>query len=361
MATKKNIVEDTQLDEFTSSSGNSVLPEPSIQGSASRTADKSAGETSYSMSTKAEVLAALMHDLQARGKDELFDIYKAHTSANNSRPADKGGSGETYDGTTHSGTAVKPSFQTTTPHAQAINAKEDVADIFGGAELSEELMSKAATVYEAAVNARIAIVEARLEEQFTEALQEAIDLVHDEVVESVDKYMSYVAKEWMEANQLAVDNGLKAEMAEELLLSLKETFEANYITVSEEKTDVLADMAEEIENLKARLSEQFEKNLALEEKLDEARITDLVAEMTEGMTAAQKDKFLSLAENISYTDAEDFASKVETIKETYFSGKAVSNAAAEPLTEDFIAEEEEKAVPAHMKVYADALSRTFKK
>jgi hypothetical protein len=360
MAIKKNIVEDSQLDEFTSSAGNGVLPEPSISGSASRAADKSTGETSYSMTTKSEVLAALMHDLQARGKDELFDIYHAHTNANNHRPADSGGSGETYDTTTHTPSAVKPSFQRTDPHHQAINAREDVSDIFGGAELSEELMSKAATVYEAAVNSRISIIEARLEEQYTEALQEAIDLVHDEVVESVDKYMSYVAKEWMAENQLSIDNGLKAEMAEELLLALKETFEANYINVSEEKTDVLADMAEEIENLKARLTEEVDTRLALEEKLEEARIDDLVAEMSEGLTVSQREKFISLAENISFTDANDFANKVEVIKETYFSDKSVSNAAAEPLTEDFNDDTVEKVVPAHMRAYADALSRTFK-
>ncbi len=360
MAIKKNIVEDAQLDEFTSSSGNGVLPEPSISGSASRAADKSTGETSYSMTTKAEVLAALMHDLQACSKDELFDIYKAHTSADNHRLADSGGSGETYDTTTHTPTAVKPTFQTTTPRTQAINAREDVSDIFGGAELSEELMTKAATVYEAAVNSRISIVEARLEEQYTEALQEAIDLVHDEIVESVDKYMSYVAKEWMAENQLAIDNGLKAEMAEELLLSLKETFEANYINVSEEKADVLAGMAEEIEDLKARLTEEVDARLALESELEESRIDDLVAEMTEGMTVSQKEKFISLAENISFSTVDEFSSKVETIKETYFSNKSVSNAAAEPLNEDFNDDVTEKVVPTHMKAYADALSRTFK-
>jgi len=361
MATRKNIVEDAQLDEFTSSSGNGVLPEPSISGNAHRAADQSTGETSYSMTTKAEVLAALMHDLQARGKDELFDIYHAATTADNHRSADSGGSGETYDGVTASPTAAKHTFQTTMPRNQgAINAKEDVSDIFGGAELSEELMSKAATVYEAAVNYRISIVEARLEEQFTEALQEAIDLVHEEVVESVDKYMSYVAKEWMETNQLAVDNGLKAEMAEELLLSLKETFESNYIDVANEKTDVLANMAEEIDNLKARLSEEFEARIALESELEESRITDLVAEMTDGMTVSQKEKFISLAENISYSSVDEFSNKVETIKETYFSGKSFSNAAAEPLTEDFNDDVEVKTVPANMKAYADSLSRISK-
>lgn len=361
MANKKNIVEDSQLDEFTSSSGNGVLPAPHIAGSASRPADKSTGETSYSMTTKAEVLAALMHDLQARGKDELFDIYHAHTSANNSRPADKGNAGETYATTTHSPTADHaPKFSTHTPfnmHTGVINARENVKEIFGSSELSEELMGKAATVFEAAVNSRISVVEARLEEQYSDALNEAIDLVYEEVVDSVDKYMSYVAKEWLEVNQLAIDNGLKAEMAEEMLLGLKEMFEANYIKVSDKKANVVADMAEELKELKARLNEEIETRIALEEKLDEANVADLVVEMTEGMTVSQREKFLSLAENISYTDAEDFSKKAETIKETYFSGKAVINAGAEPLTEDFNNEPEEKPVPAHMKAYVDSLSR----
>lgn len=353
MATRK-IAQAGQLDEFKSVDGQSELPEPAVHGAASRPADKSTGETSYSATTKAEVMAKLMQDLQARSADEVLDVYKAvtaHSPQENRRSADKmQGGGETYDSTTHSPTAVTP-----------VVARESVDEIFTGEEISEELKDKAATIFEAAVNARISIVEARLEEQYTEALQEAIDLVHEEIVESVDKYMSYVAKEWMEENRLAVDNGLKAEMAEEMLLGLKEMFEANYITVSEEKADVLSAMAEEVEELKARLNEEVAARLDLEEKLEDALVADIVAEMTEGMTVSEKEKFLSLAENITYSDAEDFSNKVETIKETYFSGKIVSNAAAEPLTEDYDDDAEEKVVPANMKVYAEALSRIVKK
>jgi hypothetical protein len=353
MATRK-IAQAGQLDEFKSVDGQSELPGPTSHGGASRPADKSTGETSYSATTKAEVMAKLMQDLQARSADEVLDVYKAVTSNSpqgNRRPADKmQGGGETYDTTTHSPTAVSP-----------VVARENVEEIFTGEEISEELMDKAAIIFEAAVNARISIVEARLEEQFSEALQEAIDLVHEEVVESVDKYMSYVAKEWMEENKLAIDNGLKAEMAEEMLLGLKEMFEANYITVSEEKTDVLSSMAEEIDVLKTRLNEEVEARLALEEELEDTRVADLVADVTEGMTVSERDKFMTFAENITYTDIEDFSKKVETIKETYFSGKNVSNAGAEPLTEDYSDDAEEKAVPANMRVYADALSRIVKK
>jgi hypothetical protein len=376
---RKRIVEDEQIDEFVSSSGNGVLPSPATTGSAARSADKSAGESEYSMTTKAEVLAALMHDLQARGKDELFDIYHAHTNANNARGADKSG-GETLDTVKISPTGAQAmgahNYQVTTPRTahegpfagQAtvklpINAKEDVSEIFGSDALSEELMTKASTVYEAAVNSRISIIETRLQEQYTEALNEAIDLVSEEMVESVDKYLSYVANKWIEENQLAVDNNLKAEMAEEFLLGLKDIFESNYITVSDDREDVLSSMAEEIDLLKSRLNEEVEKNFELSEKVEEAQIADLVAEHAEGMSTVQREKFFSLVENISYNNVNELDEKIETIKETYFSEKsATRSAAAEPLTEGYELEDtEEKTVPSNMRAYADVISRTVKK
>lgn len=349
MATKN------QLDEtFKSVDGQSELPEPSIQGSAKRPADKTTGETEYSQTTKSEVLAKLMQDLQSRSADEVLNVYKAVSSTNDSvnrRPADKNiNGGETYGTTTHAPTAVKP-----------VIARENVEEIFAGEDLSEELMDRAAVVYEAAVNQRIAIIEARLEEQYAETLEEAIDLVHDEMVESIDKYMTYVANQWMEENLLAVDNGLKAEMAEEFLLGLKDLFEANYVTVSDDREDVLSSMAEEIGDLKTRLNEEVEKNISLSEEVEETRIGEIVSEMVEGMALSQKEKFISLAESISYVDADDFVSKAETIKETYFSEKK-TNTNAQPLTEDFYAEENEAAeVPSNMRVYADHLARLSKK
>ena len=353
MATKNQIAESEQLDEFKSVDRQSEVPEPAGSGSAKRGADKTEGEADYSQTTKSEVLAALMKDLQARSADEVLDVYKAVASTNpgaNRRSADKmQGGGETYATTTHSPTAVKP-----------IHAREDVEDIFTGSELSEDLKDRAATVYEAAVNARISIIETRLQEQYTEALEEAIDLVHEQIVESVDKYMSYVANEWVEANQLAIDSGLKSEMAEEFLLTLKDIFESNYITVSDERQDVLENMAERIEQLEDRLNEEVEKNIALSEELEEVRVTEIVAEMSEGLTVSQKEKFLSLVENISYSDAEDFGAKIETIKESIFSGKTARNAAAEPLTEGFEIDED-RPVASNMKAYVDLISRTAKK
>jgi hypothetical protein len=365
-----------QLDEFKSVDGQSEVPDPGAGGSATRSADKKDGEAEYSSSTKAEVMAKIMHDLQRASPGQVMDVYKAMMSGDTSRPADKGGEGETYDGVTGPRPNVAPgsatkSFGNSGETYDSVNpgsavkpvvAREHIEEIFTGQELSEELLDRAAVVYEAAVNSRISIIEARLEEQYTTALQEAIDLIHEEVVESVDKYMTYVANEWVEENRLAVENGLKAEMAEDLLLSLKEAFETNYITVSEEKLDVMEQMNNEIEELKVRLNSEFETRLNLENSLESYKVSELVGEMSEGMTAVEKDKFFSLVENISYSNLDDFSSKVEVLKETYFSGGAPRNTSAEPLVEDYdYNAESEKEVPSNMRAYSEALSRISKK
>lgn len=350
---KNNIAESEQIDEFKSVDRQSVLPEPTTQGSASRGADKSDGESTYSMTTKSGVLAAIMNDLQARSGEEVLDVYKAISSTNssvNKRSADKmNAGGETYDTTTHSPTAVKP-----------VHAREDVGDIFAGEELSEELLTKAATVYEAAVNARISVLEARMEEEYVAALEESIEKIHEEVVDTVDKYMTYIAKEWMEQNQLAIDNGIKAEMFESFMMNLKGLFEENNIHVDEERSDVIEAMAEEIELLQDRLNEEVEKNIALTEELDASALSDILAEAAEGLTVSQRDKFLTLAENISFSDVSEFEEKLTTIKETYFSEKVADRTSAAPITESFDYEET-REVPSQMRSYADAISRTVKK
>lgn len=366
-----------QLDEFKSVDGQSEVPDPGAGGSATRSADKSDGESTFSASTKAEVMAKIMNDLQKATPGQVMDVYKAMSQGDTSRSADKGGEGETYDGVTGPRPNVAPggaaksfgnsgeTYDATTHSASAVKpvvAREHIEEIFTGQELSEELLDRAAVVYEAAVNSRISIIEARLEEQYTTALQEAIDLIHEEVVESVDKYMTYVANEWVEENRLAVENGLKTEMAEDLLLSLKEAFETNYITVSEDKLDVMEEMNNEIEELKARLNSEFETRLNLENSLESYKVSELVGEMSEGMTAVEKDKFFSLVENISYSNLDDFSSKVEVLKETYFSGGAPRNTSAEPLVEDYdYNAESEKEVPSNMRAYSEALSRISKK
>jgi hypothetical protein len=350
------------LNEFKSVDGQSELPGTAVSGSASRAADKTTGETDYSATTKAEVMSKIMGDLMAKDMKDVMDVYHAITSNSNSnrRMADKSTSGETYATTTHSPTAVSginPDAVTVKP----VVAREDVSEIFAGSELSEELLSRASTVYEAAVNSRLAIIETRLQEQYAETLSEAIDLMHDEMLESLDKYVTYVASQWMEENQLAVDNGLKAEMAEEFILGLKDIFEANYVTVSPDRSDIVTSMAEEIDHLNSRLNEAVEDNIKLTEELNNAKIADLVAEHAASLTVSQREKFASLIENIVYEDVNDLTRKIENIKETYFSDNiSHRNASAEPLTEGYEIEEEQE-IPSNMKAYSEAISRTLKK
>jgi len=349
MATKKIISEGRNLKEFASVDGQSVLPDPVVGGDAARAADQSGGETTYDMTTKAEVMASILNDLAGRSAAEVMDVFKNMTAnpAATVRPADK--------------TAGETGIIRLSPTSVDTSAAmESVSDIFTGQEISEDLKVKAATIFEATVNARISIIETRLEEQYTTALEEAIDVVQDELVEQVDKYVSYVAKMWLDANKIAVDQGIKSQMAENIIQTLKDVFEENYINVAEEKLDVLESVNTENETLKARLNESLKQNIELTNMIEQSTVKDLVAESAVGLTVSQKEKFLSLVENLSYETVNDLKTKIDTIKETYFTGKSTINSGAQPLTEDVSGENDETQVSPSMKMYVNALSRTLK-
>jgi hypothetical protein len=364
MAGKKNTEE---LLEFDSSSGVSTTADPYASGDSSRSADKSAGESSYSDSTKSEVLNAIMSHIGGMNKDALVNIYKAYgPTGSSSRAADNksgegspislsptsvkyntgngpavntGGSAPTVKSSQTgkgeqgqlriSQTAVKPSY------------KEDVEEIFGGDELSEEIKNKASIVFEAAVNARLVIEAARLEEEFETRLEEAIEETRTEIVENVDKYLTYAVEEWVEENRVAIDSGLKVEMAEDLISGLKGLFESNYIDIPETKVDVVAEMTEQVEELEKQLNEQLEKNRDLKEKNTALKVKNAFVEMTEGLAETQVEKLRTLSEGVSYDSAKDYKNKLKVIKETYFptSPKAVVESTV--LTEEFSSESED--------------------
>lgn len=350
MATKKNI-----LKEFASVDGQSVIPDAAVSGDAHRAADQSGGETSYSQTTKSEVLAAIMNDLQNRSSDEVLDVFNSlntNNPAQNKRPADKASADSSSVGEIGQIRLSPTSVDTSA-------SMEAVGDIFSGEELSESLKTRAATIFEATVNSRISIIEARLEEEAEKTLNEAIDLMYSELVESVDKYVTYVAEQWVDANKLAVGNGLKAQMAEQFISAMKTVFEENYITVSEEKVDVLEAITAELEETKSRLNEAIDKNIALSEQIEDSAVKDIISEASAGMTISKKEKFFSLVENINYNSLEELSSKIDNIKETYFNEKT-NNTSAQPLTEGFEGEVEERKVSPNMRSYVDALSRTLK-
>lgn len=360
MAGKKNTEE---LLEFDSSSGVSSTADPYASGDSSRSADKSAGEMSYSDSTKAEVLSAIMNRIGGMNKDALVNIYKAYgPTGDASRAADSKSGEEGFTGT--SPTTVKPvtggpavnaggSAPTTnnsktgkgeeglkgiSPSAVKPSYKEDVEEIFGGDELSEEIRNKASIVFEAAINARLVVETVRLEEEFEARVEEAIEEIRSEVVENVDKYLSYAVEEWIEENRVALDAGLKVEMAEELISGLKGLFEANYIDIPEAKLDVVAEMTEKVEELEKQLNEQIEKNHSLRDSNSALKVEQAFAEMSEGLVETQVEKLRTLSEGVSYDSAVDYKNKLTVIKETYFPSSPKLVAESTILTEEFSSE-----------------------
>jgi hypothetical protein len=360
MAGKKNTEE---LLEFDSSSGVASTADPYASGDSSRSADKSAGEMSYSDSTKAEVLSAIMNRIGGMDKNALVNLYKAYgPTGDASRAADSKSGEEGFTGT--SPTTVKPvtggpavnaggSAPTTnnsktgkgeeglkgiSPSAIKPSYKEDVEEIFGGDELSEEIRNKASIVFEAAINARLVVETVRLEEEFEARLEESIEEIRSEVVENVDKYLSYAVEEWVEENRVALDAGLKIEMAEDLISGLKGLFEANYIDIPEAKLDVVAEMTEKVEELEKQLNEQIEKNHCLRDNNNALKVEQAFAEMSEGLVETQVEKLRTLSEGVSYDSAVDYKNKLTVIKETYFPSSPKLVAESTILTEEFSSE-----------------------
>lgn len=220
-----------------------------------------------------------------------------------------------------------------------VDVSQDVAALVNGEELSEEFKTKAATIFEAAVVTRVKQEVAKLEEEFDAKLAEQVESIKEGMVEKVDGYLNYVVEQWMTDNELALENGMKAEIMESFVSGMKGLFEQHYIEVPEEKFDVLADLQEEAEFTKAKLDEQLAANVELTKKINEMTRTSTIAEASSGMADTDVEKFNALAEELSFEDIESFKTKLQTIKENYFGKKSTvveSVVTDEPvqLTED---------------------------
>ena len=212
--------------------------------------------------------------------------------------------------------------------------EEDVNALLSGEELSEDFKSKAKTIFEAAINAKVAEVKESLEKEYEEKLSEEIETAKESLAERVDSYLEYVADEWFEENTLAVENGLKTEMTESFLEGMKSLFEEHYVQIPEDKYDVLESMVEKLDDMETKLNEQIEKNIALNKGLAEATADGILESVSEGLAATQKEKLASLAESVEFESEESYRDKLETLKESYFTSKASSpQAKTETLSE----------------------------
>ena len=204
-----------------------------------------------------------------------------------------------------------------------IDVKEDVnALVSGESELSEEFKTKAATVFEAAVKSKVKAEIERLEDNYASELEESKSSLKEDMVQKVDNYLNYVVEEWVKDNELAIERGIKGEIAEDFIGGLKQLFEDHYIDIPDEKYDILEAQAKEIDELKAKVNSEVEKNVSLKKENADLTRGDIFEEVSETMADTQKEKFKGLTENVDFEDADDYKKKLETIKESYFASEA---------------------------------------
>lgn len=237
--------------------------------------------------------------------------------------------------------------------------KEDVAEMLAGEELSESFKEKASTIFEAAVESRLILEAARLEEEYESKLDEEIDALREDITAKVDQYLDYVVEQWVEDNKIAIEKSLRAEIAESFMAKLHNLFVESYINVPEDKVDVLGEMNSRIEELEAKLNEQINKNIELQTVVNESEKESAFDEVSEGLAATQIEKFRTLSEGVDFTSVESYRKKLEVIKEQYFSNRKTTST-------NIITEEVEETaapavpVPAEMAKYVSAISRTVK-
>ena len=215
-----------------------------------------------------------------------------------------------------------------------VDIEEDVNALFGGEDLSEEFKEKAKLVFETALNSKVAEVQEALEAKYQETLEERISEEKASLSERVDNYLEYVADEWFAENALAIEQGLKTDMTESFLQGMRGLFEEHYVTIPEDKYDVLESMVEKLDDMETKLNEQIEKNIGLNSRLGESVANGILESVSEGLASTQKEKLASLSESVEFESEESYREKLETLRESYFSSRTASPAAkSETLSE----------------------------
>ena len=233
-----------------------------------------------------------------------------------------------------------------------LDVSDDIKALLEGTELSEEFAEKAKTIFEAAVKAKLQEEYDKLVKHFAEETEKKVEEIKNELSEDVNGTVNYAVRQWLEENQLAVDRGIKTEITEDFIAGLKNLFEEHYISIPDEKVDVVEGMADQIRKMEERLDEQVKANVKLQTRLDENTKKVILNTVSEGLVDTQKDKLAALAEGIEFTSEEEYSKKINTLKESYFKGDAPKVASAADETPV-----EEVANTPAMNAYVDALSR----
>ena len=240
--------------------------------------------------------------------------------------------------------------------------KEDMDALLSGENLSEEFVQKAATIFEAAVIARAEEVIAEAETQLTEQFEAAVEEIKEDLAAKVDDYLNYMVEEWMKDNEIAIEKGLRAEIVEDFIGGLKDLFVEHYIDIPADKVHVVEELTTKVEELEASLNEQINRGIELSKELNEQKKIEAIYTACEGLTQTQVEKLKSLAEGVEFTTGEEFVTKLDTLKESYF--KAEVKVAEASAMDEILVEEEKKAVVSSdpsMEIYTKAISQTLAK
>ena len=288
--------------------------------------------------TKAGLIAAMVHDLQGKDKKTLAAMY------NNKMQ---------YSGTDEEAFEGEPIAEKQEAEVQ-VDFKDDLkALVAEEATLSDEFKQKAETIFEAAINTKVNAEIDRLEEKYNEELAEEIESTKADLVEKVDNYLNYVVENWMEENKLAIQNGLRTEIAEDFMTKLKDLFEESYIEVPEGKVDMVDDLADQVEELEKTVNESTKKAIDMAVELEGYKRDAIIREATKDLAETQVEKLKKLAENVDFEDEETFTQKVAQLKESYFAKKITSQ-------EGEIVEDEAPSVETSdsMTSYLNAIKKT---
>ena len=331
--------EQVELDEFKASGENSEIADPVVKGSNKRPADKTVGFTAPNPGGA---------DVKSGSESKGEDLISAKGSKAPARKADKSVSAN-----------MKDAPKVATP-GQGSGVKEDIDAIFGE-DLSEDLREKAETVFEAAVNARVAEINTQYSEAFDEQINEAKEAIKEDMTGKLDEYINYLSEQWLEENKVAIESSLKVEVAESFMSGLKGLIEAHNVILPEDnETDVLASLESRVEELEAKLEEETSEKIGLANELIESQVQNIFAEAVDGLADTQIEKLRALSEGLDYENVEDFSNKLNTLKESYLEDKQAKT--SDLSDEDPVElDEEVKSLPGGMAKYADAISRTVRK
>ena len=239
--------------------------------------------------------------------------------------------------------------------------EEDVNALLAGEDLSEEFQEKARTIFEAAIRSKIVGIKEELQETYENALIEEIKVIKEGLVDRVDAYLEYVADEWVSENALAVEHGLKTEMTESFLQGMRGLFEDHYVSIPEDRYDVIESMVDKLDEMEGKLNEQIERNVALNRRLAESVADVIFADVAEGLALSQKDKLASLAENVEFDSEANYREKLVTLRESYFpTNTGTQRDDSETLSESTDVQSQQPQVDGRMATYLQTLGRVAK-